>query len=66
MIPRYENPDISIIWSNETKLGLWLKTELAAIEARANLGLIERSVSEKISEILLSKSIDIEWWLNRD
>ena len=66
MIPRYSDPEISEIWSDRNKLGLWQKTELAVVEARANLGLIDVSASKRMSEILLSNEIDIGWWLERE
>ncbi|MDD5099132.1 MAG: hypothetical protein PHP35_02210, partial [Candidatus Colwellbacteria bacterium] len=66
MIKRYSDNDVSELWSDGNKLRLWQKTELAVIKARVNLSLIEKSVSKRISETLLSHEIDIDWWLNRD
>lgn len=66
MIPRYQNAEISKIWSNENKLELWQNTELAVIEARVNLGKIEEKVFTKILELLHGNKIDIEWWLAKD
>ena len=66
MIPRYQNTEISTIWSNENKLQLWQQTELAVIKARVNLGKVEEKVFIEISELLYGNRIDIEWWLSRD
>ena len=66
MIPRYENPEISAIWSNKNKLALWQRTELAVIHARENLCRIEPLVTETIQRILEANEIDIDWWLARD
>jgi len=66
MIKRYEDKDVVRIWSNEYKLDLWQKTELAVILAMANLGKIEEETYRKISEALSKNPIDEDWWLQRD
>jgi adenylosuccinate lyase len=66
MIERYADEDISRIWSDENKLKLWQKTELAVIEAMVVLGKIPQEIYEKISEILLSHPIDIDWWKEKE
>ena len=38
MIPRYSRPEMTAVWSPETRLGLWLDVELAAAEAMAVAG----------------------------
>ncbi len=48
MIDRYTRPEMARIWSDENKFGLWLKVELAACEAWADLGQIRRDEIEKI------------------
>jgi adenylosuccinate lyase len=40
VIPRYDVPEISSIWSDEARLGHWLEIELLAVEAWAELGRI--------------------------
>ena len=40
MIPRYDVPGISSIWSDETRLGHWLEIELLAVEAWSELGVV--------------------------
>ena len=40
MIPRYEVPEVSAIWSDETRLGHWLEIELLTVEAWAELGVV--------------------------
>lgn len=66
MIPRYEQGEITKIWSDENKLNLWQRTELAVIEAKANLGQITHAIFIKTSEILNSVPIDLVWWKKRD
>ncbi len=38
MIPRYDVPEISRIWSDEARMRHWLRIELLAVEAWAELG----------------------------
>lgn len=66
MIPRYENPEITKIWSDQNKLRLWQETELAVIKARVNLSMIDESIMIDIFSALHSHPIDVDWWLARD
>jgi len=66
MDPRYTNPDIAKIFSTENKLQLWQKTELAVIQAREQLGRIDKGIYETIKEKWEAHPIDIEWWEQRD
>ena len=59
MIERYASKEINEIWSDKNKLKLWQKTELAVIEAMAELGQIGKEIYQKISETLLRHPIDI-------
>ncbi len=40
MIPRYDAPEISLIWSDESRWSFWLEIELLAVEAWSELGRI--------------------------
>ena len=40
MIPRYTLPEMGAVWAEETKLGYWLRIEVLACEAWAELGRI--------------------------
>ncbi|NTU98791.1 hypothetical protein HGA64_02170 [Candidatus Falkowbacteria bacterium] len=66
MDKRYEQERIVVIWSNENKLSLWQKSELAAIKASASLGEFDMAIYDQIETILLHQPIDIAWWLNWD
>ncbi len=44
MIPRYSRDIMARIWTEENKFASWLKVELAAMEAMAEIGLIPREV----------------------
>jgi len=48
MIERYSRPQMKKIWSEENKLDQWLKVEIAACEAWAELGEIPRESIAKI------------------
>ena len=40
MIPRYDVPELSAVWSDEARMANWLEIELLAVEAWAELGRI--------------------------
>ncbi len=48
MIERYTRPEMARIWSDENKFGQWLKVEIAACEAWAELGQISPAEVAKI------------------
>jgi len=66
MVSRYANLKINQIFSDEHKLELWQKTELAVIKARANRNLIDPKIYNRILNILRRNPIDVEWWKRRD
>ncbi len=50
MIPRYTLPEMGDIWTDEHKFGAWLKVEIAACEAWAELGKIPKVAVERIKK----------------
>ena len=48
MIPRYTRPHMGAIWTEEAKLERWLKVEIAACEALAEIGVISKRAVETI------------------
>ena len=48
MIERYSRPEISSIWSDESRFEFWLKVEIAVLQARAEAGDIPFSVYESV------------------
>jgi adenylosuccinate lyase len=48
VIPRYTLPEMGAVWSDETKLGHWLRIEVLACEAWAELGRIPPADLEAI------------------
>jgi adenylosuccinate lyase len=57
MIARYTLPEMGKIWEDEFKYSTWLKIEVLACEARAELGKIS---NEDISEIKGKSTFDVE------
>src|SRR3990167_655555 len=66
MIPRYADPVIDELFSDAAKLAGWQRTELAVIEARVNLGLLDREIFEDIQSRLLRNPINIKRWKKLD
>ena len=48
MIPRYCRPEMARVWSEENKLASWLRVEVAAVQAWADMGVVPREAAEKI------------------
>ncbi len=48
MIPRYARPDMTAIWSPETKFRIWFEIEAHACEALAELGVIPKEAARTI------------------
>ncbi|MDA4848216.1 adenylosuccinate lyase [Hoeflea poritis] len=50
MIPRYSRPEMTSIWSPESKFRIWFEIEAHACDALAELGVIPKSAAETIWE----------------
>ncbi|WMS42333.1 adenylosuccinate lyase [Acuticoccus sp. MNP-M23] len=50
MIPRYSRPEMSAIWSPETRFRIWFEIESHAADAMADLGAIPAEAAEVIRE----------------
>ena len=50
MIPRYARPEMTAIWSPETKFSIWFEIEAHAAQAMANLDLIPKEAAKAIWE----------------
>jgi adenylosuccinate lyase len=48
MIPRYTRPEMGRIWSEEHKIELWLRVEIAVAEAWAEAGVVPSEALERI------------------
>ena len=48
MISRYSRPEMSSIWSEESKFQIWFEIEAHACDAQAKLGVIPSSAAETV------------------
>jgi adenylosuccinate lyase len=48
MIPRYSRPEMTAIWTPETRYSIWLEIETLAAEAMAELGMIPKDVPKAV------------------
>ena len=46
MIPRYSNPEMTTIWSDENRYKIWLKIEQLALDSMAKAGLAPKEAAE--------------------
>lgn len=66
MHERYISPPIEKIWSDENKLALWQKTELAVILAKVNRDEVPARIYDHIASVWNSKPINLAWWRKKD
>jgi adenylosuccinate lyase len=66
MIERYEQSEVSAIFSDENKTRLWDETEIAVMEAYAESGEWPASDAKKVRQILLNHPTDLKWWKKRE
>jgi adenylosuccinate lyase len=50
MIPRYTNPEMGRIWSDQRRYETWLQVEIAAVEAMARAGIVPADAASDIRE----------------
>src|SRR3954470_19096720 len=50
MIPRYTNPEMGRIWSDQRKYKTWLQVEIAAVEAMARSGIVPTAAARDIRD----------------
>src|SRR4051794_1641096 len=48
MIPRYARPEMTAIWSPETRFRIWFEIEAHATDALAELGVVPRDAAAKV------------------
>ncbi|MCX5578366.1 adenylosuccinate lyase [Kaistia terrae] len=48
MIPRYSRPEMTAIWSPETKFRIWFEIEAHALDALADIGTVPKSAAETV------------------
>lgn len=60
MIPRYSRPQMTAIWSPETKFRIWFEIEAHACNALAEIGVIPESAARTIWEKGSAATFDVE------
>ncbi len=50
MIPRYSRPEMTAVWSSETRFRIWFEIEAYASEAMAEIGVIPKAAAKAIRE----------------
>ena len=60
MIPRYARPDMTAIWSPETKFRIWFEIEAHAADALAELGVIPKNAARTVWEKGRNAKFDVE------
>jgi adenylosuccinate lyase len=60
MIPRYARPEMTAIWSPETKFRIWFEIEAHAADALAELGVIPKEAARIIWEKGAKATFDVE------
>jgi len=58
-IPRYSRPEMTAIWSPETKFRIWFEIEAHAADAMAELGIVPKEAARKIREKGKATKFDI-------
>jgi adenylosuccinate lyase len=48
MIPRYTRPEMTAIWSPETRFRIWFEIEAHALDAMADIGIAPKSAAESV------------------
>jgi adenylosuccinate lyase len=60
MIPRYARPEMTALWSPETKFRIWFEIEAHAADALAEIGVIPKSAAKTIREKGARAEFDVE------
>jgi adenylosuccinate lyase len=56
MIERYSLPEMAAVWDEEVRLALWLKIEIEAVKAWAELGVVPADAAQRIEK---NASLDV-------
>jgi adenylosuccinate lyase len=59
LIPRYSRPEMTGIWSPETKFRIWFEIEAHALDAMAELGIVPAEAAAKLWEKGRGASFDV-------
>ena len=50
MIPRYSRPEMTAIWSPESRFRIWFEIEAHATTALAKIGVVPKEAADKVWE----------------
>jgi adenylosuccinate lyase len=59
MIPRYSRPEMTAVWSPETRFRIWFEIEAYASEAMAEIGVIPKEAAKEIWEKGAAAKFDV-------
>ena len=59
MIPRYARPEMTEIWSPESKFRIWFEIEAHATDALAELGVVPKEAAKKVWEMGRNAKFDV-------
>ena len=59
MIPRYARPEMTALWSPDTKFRIWFEIEAHATDALAELGVVPRQAAAKVWEMGRNAKFDV-------
>jgi adenylosuccinate lyase len=59
MIPRYSRPEMTAVWSPETRFRIWFEIEAYAAEAMAEIGVIPKAAAKAIWEKGAAAKFDV-------
>ena len=59
MIPRYSRPEMTAVWSPETRYRIWFEIEAYASEAMAEIGVIPKAAAKAIREKGATAKFDV-------
>ena len=60
MIPRYSRPEMTAVWSPETRFRIWFEIEAHACDALAEIGVIPKEAAKAIWEKGGKAKFDVE------
>jgi adenylosuccinate lyase len=60
MIPRYSRPEMTEIWSPQTRFRIWFEIEAHAADAMAKLGIVPKAAAKKIWDKGSKATFDID------
>ncbi len=66
MIPRYSNAGVAAVFTDEAKVARWDTVELAVIQARVQLGIVDPASYDLIKMSLIANPTDIGKWHGLD